>query len=280
MDALMRAILVIAAMLAGCVSQPPEPACQQRPFDRIKQMSADDDAPVMSLDHREILFVSTRGMGHQLWHATRDDISKPFDINDVSQVMISGIGGIMGCDEQKAPWISNDRLRMWFTCNSAGGPNPSTPLWFAARSTPSAAFDMPQGVMELKNSGVVAPSLTSDELTMYFEYNDGGGQITHATRADKSSLWMPAFADPDLPPGHTPSISSDGQTIVFVQDGPDGSQIVQATGGKTAWSSPKPTGIIHVTGADDTAPKLAGDDHTITFMSPRAGVNTMFSYCE
>jgi hypothetical protein len=209
-------------------------------------------------------------------HATREDISKPFGL--ATQLMISGIESITGCDEQNAPWLSPDRLQIWFTC-SASGVTPSSPVWYAERGDPSAMFGPPQTFVELSDSGATWPSLTSDELVMYYEPFQSG-QIAHATRADKSSPWVVAPTEPALS-GHTPSISLDGQTIVFTQDDASDERLMQATGGESAWSTPTQVPVDHVAGANDFSPKLAGDGHTITFASNRsADTNEMFSYCE
>ena len=90
-------------------------------------------------------------------------------------IQYTGIAG----EPTTRPWLSADRLRMYFGSTRASG-GTRTDLFVATRSSATAAFGAPVAIGEL-NGGTTndsSPSLASDELTIVFESDRAGRPVT------------------------------------------------------------------------------------------------------
>src|SRR6185295_91257 len=124
--------------------------------------------------------------------------------------------GIAG-EAQTRPWLSSDRLRMYFSSTRGSGGS-RTDLFMSSRNSTAAAFGAPVAIAELNlpTSNTAAPSLTSDELTIAFESDRAGGlggaDIWMATRATGTA----AFSSPQ-PLSAINSSSRDGSPELSVE---------------------------------------------------------------
>ena len=97
------------------------------------------------------------------------------------------MGGIAaGTADDTTPRLSDDELTLYFASNRDG----QTKLYVAQRTSRSEDFGQPSLISELAlDAPAQCPSLTRDQLTMYFEDSQGGYQIFRTNRSSLSSSW-------------------------------------------------------------------------------------------
>ncbi|NQU21650.1 MAG: PD40 domain-containing protein [Candidatus Nealsonbacteria bacterium] len=208
-----------------------------------------DTNPCISDDNLSLYFLSTRstsGGNADIWRATRNFENDPFGTPAlVSEVNSSSDDG--GAD------ISADGLTLYFSSNRGNGQG-SYDLWQAVRPSVNDPFGEPTNMGSAVNSSSMEghSSITGDDLTIYLER---GGSSTRdiwvATReADTDPFGSPVSLGPTINSSakdRTPTISSDGTTLIFA------SQRSGGLGGYDLWMTtaiPEPsTLILLVTGA-------------------------------
>ncbi len=189
---------------------------------------------------------------------------------------------LTGAGDDRDPWISPDRLTLYFTTNRSG----VREIYRATRLMQTAEFGPPMPLVNLNVSAKdqERAALTGDEKTLMLASNraaNGKFQIFVTLRPDT----MTEFGSPNqdrlamvnapTADSFDPFLSSDGRTLYFTQDlgGPSHPRIVFATRLDTGadFSMPSELGGINVTGTDTTDPALALDDRAIVFSSNRDG---------
>src|SRR5262249_2425748 len=187
--------------------------------------------------------------------------------------------GIPG-ESQARPWLSSDRLRIYFSSTRASGSFQN--IFVASRGSAAAAFEPPVAIaaLNLPNSHAAAPSLTSNERTIVFESDRAGGM-------GGADVWMAERATPTSPfsapqplsginsssRDGSPELSVDGLSLYFESDragGVGGADIWFAT--RDALSSPF-GGAANFTainsGGVESHPAVSGDTQTLYFWSDR-----------
>src|SRR5262249_3613748 len=141
------------------------------------------------------------------------------------------------------PWLSADRLRMYFSSTRGGG-GTLQDLFVATRTSPTAAFGAPVAIAELNGimTNDASPSLTSDELTLVFESDRAGGlggsDLWIATRTSRTGFFGPPQALMSVNSSArdaNPEISSDGRTLYFESERAGGK------GGADIWVTTRET---------------------------------------
>jgi len=180
-----------------------------------------DGAPFLSHDGLTLVLSSSRpgGVGsNDIWLATRASpggaFSEPVNVTTVN----SG-------ESETGPFLSADGLTLYFGSTRAGGPA-ATNIWAATRANLDADFGQPALVGGLDIGGSVeAPSLSDDELTIYFDGFVGAGstELYVATRADKNQDFQaPSLltAVNSVEADYSPELSADGLTLYFTSSRP------------------------------------------------------------
>ena len=145
----------------------------------------DAATPVFSDDLLEVFFISTRLGGEggwDIWKATRDSIndsfSDPVNINELNSNY-----------HENNPFLSSDGLTIYF---GRGEINDIYRIFAASRTSKDGPFGVPVEFPELSaGNHANMPSLTPDELTIYFASNREGGlgnnDIWKANRTTKDT---------------------------------------------------------------------------------------------
>ncbi len=185
----------------------------------------------ISADGLSLYFISNRpgGMGgRDIWVTTRettdDDWGEPVNLGPP----INTAAGEWGVS------ISYDGLSLYFDTKQSGASGAVNDLWVATRATTNDDWSNPVNLGPAVNSSAddYTPSISSDELELYFTSGPGRGghgnyDIWVSRRETKYDPWgtavnlgptvnSPAF---DLDPG----ISADGRALFFTSVASDGS---------------------------------------------------------
>ncbi|MHC4566286.1 MAG: TolB-like translocation protein [Planctomycetota bacterium] len=189
-----------------------------------------DKAPFLSYDGKTLYFTRTDGPG---WHftrmfqAVRDELSGALVVSEIATMSSAS-------HHVDYPWVSVDNLRMYYYI--AWGS--TRKLMFTERDSVDDPWLPGTGVTELNALGDVAnPSLTPDELTIFFTGTDvsegvGGYDLWMATRPDKESPFGDAINLTEInSPGWDfhPSICPDGLTLYFASVCDEKSRLFRAT---------------------------------------------------
>lgn len=149
-----------------------------------------------------------------------DTCSGPFD---APQPLIE----LNSAGTDAAPWLSEDRLEIWFESDRRGFAN----LYRAVRASADLAFDPPVEVPGFDHTTTYAehaPALSDDGLTLWFSAGPiintsvGPHDLYTATRATTGAVFgswdaLMALNDPSFF-DDSPSLTADGNTIVFSSD--------------------------------------------------------------
>jgi hypothetical protein len=252
----MTATIAISALaLVGCWTTPAPPSCTApRAMDELNT-PGDDVTPALSADRLEIFFASTGHAGpggRDLLHATRRSIDMPFDPPSL-------IAELNTPDDEDGPFISDGGTSLHFARRHLAGPSA---LMHAVRAAVDAPFPPPTAL----GFDGGHPSLTGDDLTMYYDLlaaTDGTTEVFVAMRTTASASFGTG-SSVAIGRADQPSITGDGTTLYYrsgrsiydspVSD-PAAAQIVAAVRPDT----------------DDHDPQIARDGQTLVFSSQRAG---------
>ena len=271
--------LAIAALAAGCFSEPPRPTCSAARKLEIVNGAADDSGPWLSEDRRELIFASTRDGGFDLYHATRDDGGVPFN------VPVKFGGDVNTSEYEGDPFVMPDGKTMWFSSTRHG--STIGQIYVATRKNGDLTLD--REVTELGEGR--HPTLTADGLTIYFEtYNGIYPAVFTASRSSESKPFGPTRAMTEIEVEalqFTPAISADGNTLLFGTAPPNGPARLMRVyrGGDGLFGTPETVDEVpKPSTGDDTDPYLLPDGKTIVFASTRdpSGTNDYDIYvsCE
>lgn len=192
------------------------------------------------------------------------------------------LAALTGGGDDRDPWISPDRLTLYFTTNRGG----VREIYRATRPMPTEEFGPPIPLVNLNVSAKdqERAALTGDEKTLVLASNRGANgkfQIFVTLRPDT----MTDFGSPNqdrlamVNAGNAdsldPFLSSDGRTLYFTQNtgGPSHPRIVFSTrlDPGSDFSTPSELGGVNAGGKDTADPALALDDRVIVFSSNRGG---------
>ncbi|HMA97674.1 MAG TPA: hypothetical protein VKP30_33545 [Polyangiaceae bacterium] len=178
-----------------------------------------------------------------------------------------------------SPSISRDGLTLYFYSMRAGGSG-GRDLYAATRKSLDAPFRRVQSLDQLNGpADDYLPSISGDGLTLiYSSTRSGGSDLFVATRPDASSDFSRPSALEGLNTEHREdraAFSSDGQTIYFISDRPNG------VGDKDIWvatrnsrrggfSTPKVLELVN-SETRDIDVSLSADDRELYFVSKRSG---------
>jgi hypothetical protein len=189
-----------------------------------------DHTPTTNADGTLMIFSSNRpgGMGiDDAWMTTRPDSSSPWDPP-------THLPGINSTERDMGFSMPPDGLHMYFASNRVSGLG-EFDLYFTSRPDTSAPWSPPVPLSELNtpyNDSV--PSVTGDELTLYFASNRPGStpgplgllsseDLWVAMRPDTSSGWSVVENVFELNTGYSDylmSVSDDESELFFASDRP------------------------------------------------------------
>lgn len=187
--------------------------------------SASETSPRFSSDGLRLYLSSDVAVpqatgGGDLYVTTRTSTTSSFGIPTALTALNSTALDELG-------WLSTDQLRIYFSstrASSSAGAN----LWSSQRSVSSSAFDAPRPITELNTeANDQTPSLSPDELTIYFASDRGGmgssgkSDIWTSTRPDTASPFGAAVALANVNSADDEldvSLSRDGSELFFSSD--------------------------------------------------------------
>ncbi|OHC03017.1 MAG: hypothetical protein A3H23_04815 [Planctomycetes bacterium RIFCSPLOWO2_12_FULL_40_19] len=134
--------------------------------------TANDIAPDISSDGLTLFFTSDRSGGsggHDIYMATRTAIGNPFGTPVNLATINTGFSDL-------APTISSDGLSLYFTSDRSGGFG-GFDLYASTRPDLASSFGNVMNLGSNINSSFndMAPSISSDGMTLYFDSNRSGG---------------------------------------------------------------------------------------------------------
>ena len=245
--------VVLCAVLGGCGFQ--------------ATRASDPDAAPLVFDGGDGAIDGADCFAH--WHDASVELSNPERLTSLN-----------GGGDDRDPWISRDRLTLYFASNR----NVINEIFRAGRTSADLAFGPP---LRLINLTVAAKqqdraSLTADERTLVLSSNRAGRfQIFVTVRPDTTTdFGSPnqdhlAMVNAGNVDNFDPFISTDGRRLYLTTTlgGTAQSEIVVATRLDTSsdFSAPSDVAGTNVTGADSADPALSPDERVIVFSSNRGG---------
>gem|GEM_PF-749669 len=196
--------------------------------DELNDGSDSARSPDLSSDGLTMYFVRYKSGMARLFEAYRASSTGPFTSEHEVTELYNGEG-------LYSPWVSADGLRMYYSEFEDFTVN--TVLRMAERSSTAMPWTRVRSFFEIHADGYgdVDPSLTADELTMFFRSTRGGSwQIWKATRASTGDPFSNETLVSELNDGDqaaNPSISPDGLMIYYAA----------IRGGRATWDIYKAT---------------------------------------
>ncbi len=244
--------------------------------------SARDVIPSISADGLTLYFSSDRSGGYggfDLWVATRETISDPWDapVNLGPTINTSS--------EDGTPCIMADGLTLYFYSDRSGGYG-AWDIWLTTRETTEDEWGTPINLGSTVNSPYrdVAPSITADGLSLFFVSDRPGGSgsrdIWVTTRATKSDDWgSPINLGPTVNTSSfeaTPSISADGLLLFFQSNRAGGYggfdiYVSRRATENDPWGEPVNLGPIVNSSNFEGNPSISADGSSLYFVTNRSG---------
>ena len=233
-------------------------------------------APHLSADGLTMYFNRDIGNSRRLWEAYRDTPDGPFtDEREISELYNPGKNIYF-------PWVSDDGLRMYY-----GRYESSTRNQMIRMAERSSTDDLWQDVvgfstLDAYKAADSGPSLTADELTIFFLRAPASSNTAGIWTATRSSIYG-EFLDPvpvtelNIAPKCTlPCISPDGLTIyysVWLEDRLD-FDVYTATRSSTdePFSDIRPVEGISTAGNNETDSYVTPDGQTFYFARRDQGI--------
>jgi RHS repeat-associated protein len=149
----------------GKCSTGADTACDpDAPFGPISQVFAGDitaDGFTLSADEKTAYVSRKASTDYDIYVTTRNSTSEPF-------VALSPVDPVNSPFDDRAPWISDDGLRLYFWTKNTGWPG-SGNLMMSSRNTIAEAFGAPEEVEDVNSSASDEdPFLLRDEKTLFF----------------------------------------------------------------------------------------------------------------
>jgi len=224
-----------------------------------------DSSPFLSYDGLSLYFTrrETNTYYHnRIYEATREQPFGPFtSIRELNELNASGANVIW-------PWVSPDNLRMYYSKSVAR-------LIFSERASVFDPWPRGSDITELNALGkIYDPSLTSDELAIFFHSDIPGGQgdydIWMATRLDPGDPFTSVRNLEEINTAFTESgafVSPDGLELYFSSHRNDEWQIFKATRQSTddPFGNVEHLSIFDTPGGTSTYPSISSDGKTFYF---------------
>jgi hypothetical protein len=235
----------------------------------------------ISSDGLSLYFISNRAGGvggRDIWVTTRatteDDWGEPVNLGPT----INTPAGEWGVS------ISYDGLSLYFDTKQSGATGARDDLWVATRTTTDDDWSNPVNLGPIVNSSGddYTPSISSDNLSLYFTSNRGGGygqyDIWVTTRETIGDDWgTPVNLGPPVNSSAyelDPGISADGRVLFFVRvDGPTETDIWMARRATIydGWQEPVNLGEPINSSAWEGYPSISADGSTLFFRTSLSG---------
>ena len=230
----------------------------------------DDWSPSISADGKELYFMSWRGSSADIWVGHRAAPQGKF-----TPVVALDSTVNSPCMED-GPFISFDGLTLYFTTarDLAGTCSGSSQhVWAARRPSVEEPFAVAVPVPGLEQQTAYHPSLSPDELTIYFSsWSTGDSRIWVATRKSRSEPFSGlAVVDSLSSSGddRSPSISADGLEIFFASNRSGGAgklDLYLASRGDTSQAFSAPRRLAQLsTALDEIEPGISPDGRALYF---------------
>jgi len=163
-------------------------------------------AAVLSSTGLEMFYSDNEISQRRVMRATRADVASPFSPG----VLVPGLFPVGDTDFYYPSYLSPDGLRLYYHRSRDSG------AFVVTRASVGAAFGAPSTAMFVNVPGVTEPSLTPDELQMFYAR---GTQLYWTSRASVGS----AFAPPQVLTSVTGinlgrPVFFNGDTLMFYQD--------------------------------------------------------------
>jgi Tol biopolymer transport system component len=187
-------------------------------FTDVSTATASEWSPNLTADGLSLLFSSNRTGGtgdYDFYEARRTTTAGPFD-------MIEELPALNSTMTEDSAWISPDGLRVYFSSNRGA----TDDIFRASRPSRLSSFTNVELATELNVDSTrdVAPSLSADELEIFFSSERAGGSgfdIWYSTRSSISQPFAPPITLPSLNSGQddfAPSLSHDGSELFYTYD--------------------------------------------------------------
>lgn len=220
---------------------------------------AEEWAPSLSADGRELFFQRMGARDFDLWIATRAEARGPFEAAAAIEELATGSSDF-------DPSISRDGKTLYFASGRTG----SRRIFFAQRDGPGRPFGPPLEIsLGLGGADVYGPEISSDELALLFMRDDG---TTHARlyvarrarRGDAFGEPEPLLAADTFENAGWPGLAIDEHTMFFEEwEGPSPSERVRAATRATASGPFAPGPVVDVLGPGASDPDPSWDGRTL-----------------
>lgn len=241
--------------------------------------TVDDSYPWLSADGLALYFASYRpgGLGgSDLWLATRATTADPFG----APVNLTEINSAAN---ERAPSLSPDGLRLYFSAENRPGGAGSVDIWEASRAATTSPFGTPAPLAAVNTTAADrTPAISGSGLLLCLGSDrpggSGGYDLWCASRASTTAAFGTPTRLDELASDSTewaPWLSADERAIVFTSNRPGGAGMGDlwiATRASPAdpFDSPQPLSDVNSVD-DELAGALSADGQTIVFRSARAG---------
>ncbi len=239
----------------------------------------------ISADGLSLFFISTRAGGiggTDIWVTTRETTEDTW----VSPVNLGPTINTSGGDGGVS--ISSNGLSLYFSSMRSGGYGDGD-LWVMTRDTIHNEFGKPVNLGSTVNSSAdqCYPSISADELALYFNSNQGGGHGMYDLWVTRRETIHDPWSTPenlgptvnssayDLDPG----ISGDGRMLFFASDrsgGIGGTDIWMTSRATTddPWGEPVNLGSTINSSTWEDFPNVSADGSTLFFRASLSGTHS------
>ncbi len=190
--------------------------------------------------------------------ATRTSTSDPF-----GNITVAPFVNVMSDDREDNPWVSNDRLHLYFASSRDG----TYDIFFASRSSTGNPFSAPTKLTMVSDNSAEDkyPRPANGELTIYFESNrlsPNNSRIYRATRPNLSSPFgVPTRIDEICGGYYLIDVSEDELTLVLYK----GFDFYHSQRSSTSEPFPAPIFLGSTSSGWPTGGSLSGDLSKIYF---------------
>ncbi len=181
--------------------------------------------PCLSRDGLSMYFYRRENNESKLWEATRTSVDSPFtQERELSELDVG--------KNLYYVWVNDDNTRLYYTRHEDD--STKAVIWQADRSSPSDPWQNVMSFSDIHTNGHYDshPSVTGDELTLYFSKVGGTFMATRSSVDEQfQNLTLLSELNDGSNTAGAPSISPDGLTMFFhqIRDGGPTFDIFEAT---------------------------------------------------